>query len=290
VRNFQFLEPRTVADASRMLADHGETAHLLAGGTALLLLMRQRIVNPSHLIWLEGVPGLDEIEVDDRNGLRIGALARHSAVERHAGIRAKYPIVIQMARHVANPQIRNRGTIGGNLCYGDPASDPPACFLALNGEVKAVRGSQERIIKLDEFFTDYYENALAPDEVLTEIRIPPVPTNAVAVYTRFTMTAAESRPLVSLSAILTLDGRDRCREARLALGAVTPVPMRLVGVEKFLSGNELTPDTLAQASELSVGEIEPQSDFRCSAEYRKEVVKAMVRRTLERALAERPAA
>lgn len=286
MRNFEFLEPRTVAEASRMLSDHGEDARLLAGGTSLLLLMRQRLVSPSHVIYLGGLPGLDRIEVDERNGLRIGALTRHTAIEGHPGVRTKYPMIAEMVRRVANPQIRNMGTIGGNLCYGDPASDPPACFLALGGEVKAIRGSQERVIRLDDFFTDYYENALSPDEVLTEVRIPPLPKNCVGVYTRFTTTAAEPRPLVAVGLLLTLDGRETCREARLALGAVTPFPVRLGKVEEFLRGKRLGADALTQAGEIAATEIRPQSDFRGSAEYRKDVVKVMVRRTLERALAQ----
>jgi carbon-monoxide dehydrogenase medium subunit len=177
-------------------------------------------------------------------------------------------------------------TIGGNLCYGDPASDPPACFLALNGEVKAVRGTQERVIPLDDFFTDYYENTLAPDEILTEVRIPPLPKNSVGVYTRFTTTAAEHRPLVGVGLLLTLKGRDACGDIRLALGAVTPIPVRLRKVEAFLRGKHLGAEALVQAGEIAATEIQPVSDFRGSAEYRKEVVKVMVRRTIQRALAQ----
>lgn len=284
MRDFEFLEPRTVSDASRMLSEHGDTARLLAGGTALLLLMRQRMVSPSRLVYLDGVPGLNYIEVDDRNGVRIGALTRHSVIESHPGIRTKYPAIAEMARRLANPQIRNMGTIGGNLCYGDPASDPPACFLALNGEIKAIRGMQERVIRLDDFFTDYYENALAPDEILTEVQIPPLPKNSVGVYTRFTTTPVEPRPLVCVGLLLTLDGRDTCKDIRIVLGAATPIPMRLRQVEAFLRGKRLGADALAQAGEIATTEIQPASDFRGSAEYRKEVVKVMVRRTIERAL------
>jgi len=216
VRDFEFLTPTTASDASRMLADHGETARLLAGGTALLLVMRARLASPSHLVWLGEVPGLDRVALDARDGLTLGAMATHHAVETHAGIRAAYPMLAEMARRVANPHVRNAGTLGGNLCYGDPASDPPTCLLALDAEVRAVRGAQERAISLDGFFTDYYENALAPDEVLTEVRIPPMPPGAVGVYHRFTTTPAESRPLVGVGVVLVA-GRDRvCRRARVA--------------------------------------------------------------------------
>jgi len=290
VRDFEFLTPTTASDASRMLADHGETARLLAGGTALLLVMRARLASPSHLVWLGEVPGLDRVALDARDGLTLGAMATHHAVETHAGIRAAYPMLAEMARRVANPHVRNAGTLGGNLCYGDPASDPPTCLLALDAEVRAVRGAQERAISLDGFFTDYYENALAPDEVLTEVRIPPMPPGAVGVYHRFTTTPAESRPLVGVGVVLVA-GRDRvCRRARVALGAVTAVPRRLRAVEDFLTGKPLDGATLARAGALAVEGLEPLSDFRASADYRTRVVQVLVRRALAEAGARAAAA
>jgi carbon-monoxide dehydrogenase medium subunit len=285
MRDFAYLEPRTVTEASRMLADHGETARLLAGGTFLVLVMRQRLLSPSHLVDLTGVPALRDIAVDERNGLTLGALVTHAEIERHPAIRAAFPVVAEMARRVANPQIRNAGTIGGNLCYGDPASDPPACFLALGAEVRATRATGERVIPLDEFFTDYFETALAPDEVLTAIRLPRLPRGAHAAYARFTATAAESRPLVSVGVMVSRDGGGVCQDVRLALGAVTPVPRRLGMVESFLRGRSLTPETVAEAARMAAAAVEPPSDFRGSAGYKKRIAGVMVRRTLERALA-----
>jgi len=285
VRSFDLLEPESVAEASRMLAGAGEQARLLAGGTFLILVMRQRLVSPGHLVDLGGVPGLRDIAVDERQGLRVGALVTHTAIERHAGIRAAFPVLAGMARRVANPQIRNAGTIGGNLCYGDPASDPPACLLALGAEVRAVRDRDERVIPLDEFFTDAYETALAPDEVLTEVRVPPLPRGARAAYLRFVATPADSRPLVSVGARVTRDGDGVCRDVRLALGAVTAVPRRLARAETFLRDRPLTPEALAHAGWLAAGEVEPTTDLRGSTDYKKRLVGVIVRRTLEQAVA-----
>lgn len=282
MREFAFLEPRTVAEATGMLADHGEGARLLAGGTALVLLMRNRLASPSHVVYLGGVPGLDRIVLDD-DGLRIGALATHAAIAAHPGIRARYPVLADTARVVANPQIRNVATIGGNLCHGDPASDPPACLLALGARVRAAQGARTRDIALDEFFTDYYENALAPGEIVTEVFVPPLPAGARAAYTRFVTSAAESRPLVAVGVRVTLAG-NACTEARIAIGAVAAVPRRAPDAETFLRGKTPGPDVVAEAAALAVADLEPVSDFRGSAEYRRDVARIMIRRTLERAL------
>jgi aerobic carbon-monoxide dehydrogenase medium subunit len=286
VRDFAFLEPRSVADASAMLAEHAETGRVMAGGTALILLMRQRLASPSHVVWLGGVPRLDEIHVDSAGGLRLGALATHDALATHPGIRALRPMIAAMEAVVANPQIRHAATLGGNLCYGDPASDPPACLLALGAQVRVVRGTQERVIPLDDFFVDYYENALAPGEIVTEVIVPPLPKHAVAVYDRFTTSPAESRPLVAVGLVLTCRAGDTCEDARLALGAVAPVPRRAAGAEAYLRGQRLTADVLTEAASLAVADLDPIDDFRASAEYRRDVTRVIVRRALARALGE----
>src|SRR5215470_15645528 len=130
MRDFLFLEPRSVQEASQMLADHGEGARLFAGGTALVLLMRQRLVAPSHVVYLGTLPGLDGVRYDAGDGLTIGALTPIADVAAHPAVAAHYPMLADMARHVANPQVRNVATIGGNLCHADPASDPPTCLMA----------------------------------------------------------------------------------------------------------------------------------------------------------------
>lgn len=287
MRTFAFLEPGTVADACAMLAEHGETARVMAGGTALLLLMRQRLASPERVVWLGGVPGLDAIRVDRGGRVTLGALATHHAIATHPEIRVRRPILAAMEALVANPQIRHVATLGGNLCYGDPASDPPACLLALGAEVQVVKGREERRVALDEFFVDYYESALAPGEIVTEVIVPPLSDNAVAVYERFTTSPAESRPLVAVGVVLTRAG-DRCEDARLALGAVVPAPRRAPRAEEFLRGRPLSREVLREAADVAVADLEPIDDFRASAVYRRDVTRVVVRRALERAAAEAP--
>ena len=262
-----------------MLADTGEESRLFAGGVALMLAMRQRLITPSHVVYMGGVQGLDRIEFDERQGLRIGALTRHQQIADSSVIQSRYSMLAEMAAHVANPQVRNQGTVAGNLCYADPASDPPSCLMALGAELRTVGPQGERSIPMDEFFIDYYTTALEPAEVVTEIRVPPMPADAKGAYTRFLRTAAEHRPLVNVAVMVRREGKT-CREVRVAVGASVPIPLRISRAEKFLSDKTVNPEVLDQAAAIVAKDISPVSDFRGSAEYRREMVRVVARRTL----------
>ena len=161
MRNFDYLEPSTTEEASRLLTEHeDEEALLIAGGTALTLTMRQRMLLPTHLISVAKIDRLHGIEFDPQTGLRIGAFSRHSDIARSPLVRQHYPVLASMAERVANPQVRNQGTIGGNLCYGDPSTDPPGCLLALNATVLLGSTQGERTMRLDEFMVDFFETCL----------------------------------------------------------------------------------------------------------------------------------
>lgn len=283
MRNFEWLEPQSVSDASRMVTEHGEGAKIMAAGSSLLLLMRQRIFSPTHVVSLGKVSGMDYIKFED-GALSIGALTKHRSIEHHPEIAERFPMITEMARRVANPQIRNMATIGGNLVHNDPASDPPACFLALDATVKAALGDKTREIPLEEFFVDYYETSLNPGEVLTEIRIPELGAGTAGVYTRFTTTPAEDRPLLGVGMVLTLAKDGTCTDARISLGASTPVPIRARAAEEVLKGQPATEEVFARAGKAASEEVDPLDDFRGSADYRREIIKVIVRRTALRAL------
>ncbi|HCP78423.1 MAG: 4-hydroxybenzoyl-CoA reductase [Pusillimonas sp.] len=280
MRNFDYLEPSTTEEASRLLTEHeDEEALLIAGGTALTLTMRQRMLLPTHLISVAKIDRLHGIEFDPQTGLRIGAFSRHSDIARSPLVRQHYPVLASMAERVANPQVRNQGTIGGNLCYGDPSTDPPGCLLALNATVLLGSTQGERTMRLDEFMVDFFETALEHEEILIEIRVPPLPENAVGLYSRFLKTAAEHRPLVSVTLVADRDG-STCHEARIAVGACVPVPTRLARAEAFLQGRTVTPAVAAEAADMLAQDIEPISDSRGSAQYRRDIVRAVARRTI----------
>ena len=280
MRDFDFLQPTTASEASRMLADLGDECRVMAGGTALMLVMRQRMLNPSHIISVQKIPELQGITWDNTSGLRIGALSRHTDIAQSELVRQHHPMLAQMAAQVANPQVRNQGTIGGNLCYGDPSTDPPGALMALGAHVILASARGERVLSMQEFLLDYFSTAIAPDELVLAVHVPPAAGHTQALYTRFKRTAAEHRPLASVSAVAQLR-QGVCTQARLVVGASVAVPRRLEQAEQFLEGRRLDADTIEQAARLVADGIEPISDLRGSADYRREMVRIITKRTLD---------
>jgi carbon-monoxide dehydrogenase medium subunit len=280
MRDFDFLQPTTASEASRMLADLGDECRVMAGGTALMLVMRQRMLNPSHIISVQKIPELQGISWDDTSGLRIGALSRHTDIAQSELVRQHHPMLAQMAAQVANPQVRNQGTIGGNLCYGDPSTDPPGALMALGAQVILASARGERVLSMQEFLLDYFSTAIATDELVVAVHVPPAADHTQAHYTRFKRTAAEHRPLASVSAVAQLR-QGVCTQARLVVGASVAVPRRLEQAEQFLEGRRLDADTIEQAARLVADGIEPISDLRGSADYRREMVRIITKRTLD---------
>jgi carbon-monoxide dehydrogenase medium subunit len=279
MHDFTFLEPASAVEASHMLAVHGDESRLIAGGTALLLGMRQRMLAPSHLISLGKLDDMRRIEFDASEGMRIGALVRHAEIAESPLVTAHLPMLASMAGRVANPQVRNGGTIGGNLCYGDPATDPPSCLMVLGAQLVVVGPDGERYIDIHDFFVDYFQTALGAQEVLTHILVPPLPPDAEGSYTRFLRTAAEHRPLLNVALLARRDGA-LCKQIRIATGASTVTAIRLPQAEQFLEGQVVTDDVAAAAADLAVQDMSPISDSRGTAEYRSAMARVVIRRAL----------
>lgn len=277
MRDFEFLEPATLAQASSTIAELGDDCRVIAGGTALMLAMRQRMLNPTHLVSLGKLDVLRGIAFDSSRGLRIGALTKHAEVAGSELVQQHYPMLAQMANNMANPQVRNQGTIGGNLCYADPATDPPACLMALDAQVVLSGVKAQRTLSIKEFLVDYYSTALRPDEVVVEVRVPP--PRGVGHYVRYLRTAAEHRPLVNV-AVGCIKEAGYFHEARIVVGASTAVPTRFARAEEYLQGKSLTRETAVEAARIVAADVEPISDLRGTGEYRREVVQVMVRRAL----------
>lgn len=279
MHDFDFIEPVSVAEASRAAADLGDDVRFIAGGTALLLALRQRMLAPTTLISLARLAPLRGIEHDPAQGLRIGALTLHAEIAESLLVQRAAPMLAAMAAQVANPQVRNQGTLGGNLCYGDPATDPPTCLLALDARVRLGSSRGTRELPLAEFLVDYFATALEPDELVLDIRVPPLPADATGHYLRHLRTAAEHRPLASVAVLAQRQG-DVCTEARIVVGAATPVPRRLPGAEALLAGQRITQDRVAEAAAAAAAEISPIDDLRGRADYRRQVVRVQVERSL----------
>jgi aerobic carbon-monoxide dehydrogenase medium subunit len=286
MREFDYLLPNSIEEACELLTTYGDDARVFAGGTALMLVMRQRMLNPKVLVSLDKLLALRGIHFDSNSGLRIGALSLHSEVASHPAVKAHYPMLAHMAEHLANPQVRNQGTLGGNLCYADPATDPPGCLIALDAQVvlQSLRGT--RTLAMSDFVVDYYTTALAANEILVAILIPPPPPTCVSLYTRFRRTAAEHRPLLNVSfhATRSLQRSDRLEDTRIVIAASTPMPIRSKQAEALLASGPVTSQLIASVAKLAAAQANVLSDQRGTEEYRREMIQVVTRRTLHNAL------
>jgi aerobic carbon-monoxide dehydrogenase medium subunit len=286
MHGFDYLQPSSIEHASDLLAGYGDDARVFAGGTALMLVMRQRMLNPKVLVSLDKLVSLRGISFDDAKGLRIGALSLHNDVASHHLVQKHYPMLAHMAAHLANPQVRNQGTLGGNLCYADPATDPPGCLMALDASVVLQSSRGKRILPMEDFITDYYATAIAPDELLVAILLPPPTLNSVSRYTRFRRTAAEHRPMLNVSFHAHRLGQDATRlsNVRLVVAASTPMPIRLNQAEALLASGPLSESLIAEVAKVASEQANVLSDQRGSESYRREMIQVVTRRALRSAL------
>jgi carbon-monoxide dehydrogenase medium subunit len=279
LRPFQYVESKTVDDAVAALQNGGEDARVIAGGTALVPLMKHSVLRPSLLVSIARVPGLSEIAPAVSGGLSIGGAATHWAVSHSIAVQQRSPLLAYACARVASPTIRSMGTLGGNLCYGESASDPSPALLALRATVRLHGSGGERTVPITEFFTGFYETALREFEVLTAIDVPAMPAGARWRYLKWTPRAQEDKALVGLAAVLVMDGR-RCRAARLGVGGVGASAVVLAAAERALEGQELGDATIARAADAAAGEVDPMDDLQGSAEYRRDMLRVWVRRVV----------
>lgn len=282
---FEYRTPKSLREVHSTLKEFGSDAKLIAGGTSLVIMMKQRLVRPSCLVSLRSVRGLNSIEIKD-GGIRIGGLATHREVESSSLLRRRLPLVTETYHHVGTLRIRNMATVGGGIAHADPNQDPPPTLIALGATVKATSADGSRVLPLDQFFTDYYETVLNPEEIVTEIFIPKLPANSGGAYLKFLPRTADDYATVSAAAVLTLDKSHKIiSDARIALGSVGVTPIRATAAEDVLRGQPIKPEAFAEAGEKAKEAVDPVSDFRGSAAYKKEMAGVFVRRALEKALA-----
>jgi len=282
LRRFEIHQPSTVAEAAQMRAHFGEQASLYAGGTELLLAMKHDVLRYKHLIDVKVIPELDAIELRD-GMIRIGAAATHRSIERSALLRSRLPVFTDMESLVANVRVRNTGTLGGNLCFAEPHSDPATLLLVLGASV-AVEGPQRRReIPMHDFFIGPYETRLAPTEVMTGIQIPVAAGEWRSAYVKFQV---HERPMLGLALSLeTTDNGETFSRARVAVGCVSPCPRRSAAAENLLTGPRseiernlpLAAEALAEAADVI-------DDQQGSAEYKRHLIQVFLRRAFARAL------
>ena len=280
---FEYLEPGSLKEACALLERHPDDAKLIAGGTALVIWMRLGLLKPGVVISLEKIPGFSYVRYSENDGLRIGAGARHREIELSAAVRSHYPLLHETFRKVAQPRIRNMGTIGGNLCQGDPLTDPGASLIALDAEITLTSGKGDRTLPLEEFFVDYYQTAIETGEILTEIHVPPAAKKLGWAHIKFLPRSEEDFATVGVALTMRAQN-DHCEDIRLALNSVAPTILRAKRAEGVLRGKKLTDDLLQEMGDIAATEVDPMDDNRGSAEYKREMVKVLVRRAAKEAL------
>ena len=284
--DFEYFNPKTLGEALKLLSKYGDDeCKVIAGGQSLTILMKQRLLTPDYLIDIKGVSGMDHITFDEKEGLTIGALATHRAIEKDPVILSNYSVLAEMEHNLSSVETRNWGTIGGNVAHGDTAGDPVPLLIALNARVKMASEKGERVIDIEDFTTDYFETVLGHDELLTEIQVPVLPPHTGVQYTKFSQITGD-HATASVGMLITLDkDKATCSDVRIALGAVSPAPMRAKKAEEILKGKKITEELLAKAGQAASEECNPDADAEVSEEYKRELVKVLVKRVGGEALA-----
>jgi carbon-monoxide dehydrogenase medium subunit len=281
---FEYRTPNNLQDIHRELKEFGTDAKLIAGGTALVIMMKQRLLRPACLISLRSLSGLNGIAQKD-GGLHIGSLATQREVETSSLVRRRVPLLAETYGHVATIRVRNIATVGGGLAHADPNQDPPPTLIALGATIGVSSAESSREIPLEEFFADYYETVLRPDEVINGISVPAMPAGSGAAFIKFLPRTADDYATVSASAVVTLDrSKKTFKDVRLALGSVATTAIRAREAEAVLRGQPVKPEGLREAAEKVKQAVDPISDFRGSSSYKREMAGVIARRALEKAL------
>lgn len=276
--SMKFIEAESIAAAVSTLAQYGYDAKVIAGGTAVVLMLQQKLIAPEVLVSLGRIGGLDYVTVDE-NGLHLGPMLTLHQVARTPAVQERFPALAHACEVVGNIRVRQQATLAGNLAEADYASDPPAVLLALDAVLTAQGLEGERQIPLSEFFLGFYTTALAPEEIISDVTVPAPAPGTRMTYHKFTTRSSEDRPAVGVAAVATVED-GICRDLRVAVGAATAVPQRLPAVEEQARGARLDAALIEEIAEQYATELEPLDDLRGSAWYRKQMIGVHVRRAL----------
>lgn len=278
---FDYVAPRTVEEAVQLLRKHGYEAKVLAGGQSLIPMLRFRLLEPALLVDINHIEDLAYLREED-GFLRIGALTRHSDVEYAPGLEKRYPLLVATARVVADPLVRNRGTVAGSLVHADPAGDWGAAMLAAGAQVVLTGPDGTRTLSVDEFLVDTFTTALGEDELVTEVRVPIPPERSGGAYLKLERKLGDFA-IAAVGVQVTLNAAGECTRAGIGLCAVGPISLRASKAEEYLVGKPLTADTIAEAARLAAEQAEPGSDQRGPEEYKRDMVRVLTQRALQEA-------
>ncbi len=278
---FDYIKPKSMEEALDLLGENNNgDVKVYAGGTDVIPRLKSRLIQtPKVLIDLKGIPEWDYIQYDQKDGLRIGALATISSVAHSPQVRENFGILSQAAGSIASTQVQNRGTIVGNICNAVPSADSAPALLCLGAKLSCISHRGERVIDIEDFFTGPNQTALNPDELVKEILIPSMPLQSKGVYIKLSPRSRMDLAVVGVGTVLVQDN-ELIQEVRIALGAVAPTPIRAKRAEDVLNGKKLHPETVMKAAETASAESKPIDDHRASAEYRRMMVEALVKRAI----------
>lgn len=282
---FEFLSPKTIEETIALMDQYGQKAKVLAGGTDLIPQMKNREVKPEYLLGLSQIPDLEGIQFAKRSGLKLGATCKISQIEKSDIIREHYPILTQAASVLGSTEIRNRGTLGGNLCNAAPSADMAPSLLVLGAKAVTASREGERVIPLEDFFLGPGKTVLEADEILVRLEVPPMKPRSGGDYLKLGIRKAMDLAVVGVAAVISLESKNgTCKEAKLALGAVAPTPIRAKEAEGVLIGKKVDEEVIQSAAETASREASPISDIRASEEYRRSMIRVLTHRAIQQAL------
>jgi aerobic carbon-monoxide dehydrogenase medium subunit len=288
IHDFTYLKPATLQEALIMLTDHQDESKIICGGQSLLIVMRQGLVVTDYLIDIKSLNELSYIHFNDGAGLRIGAVTTHRAIEKSDLLGKKYPVLVEVEKRLASIQVRNWGTVAGNLAHGDSSGDLAPTFIALGARIKVGSSKGHREMSLEEFYTGLFETALNKDEMVLEVQVPPPAARTGTAYQKFNLIQSD-QGIVGVAATVTVDSGGSCRSARIVLSNAGVTPIRAKSAEQRLIGKKRTDRLLEEAGEAAAGDGEPVSDIHASDEFRRHLIgvltKRMVNQAWERAIA-----
>ena len=286
MRDFEYFEPSTISEAISLLAKYKGEATVIAGGTDVIVGMKQDNIRPKSLININTIPGLNYITFDEKRGLRIGALTAIRALTESTELHRTYPVISQAAGQLGNPAIRNVATLGGNLCNASPAADTAPALIGLSAKAKIAGSDGERVVNLEDFFTGPHSNVLRVGEILTEIQIPVPPANTRGIYLKYGGRGVADLAIVGVAIIATIEAKNKvCNDIKIVLGSVAPTPIRVNNTEELIRGQIITEAIIDKSAQIAADEARPISDCRSSAEYRTTLLKVSMRRALREFIA-----
>ena len=280
---FKFLMPTSLSEACALLEKHQGKIKIKAGGTDMIVRLSHRAVKPDFLMALKKIPDLNGISYTPEEGLTIGALALLREVETSPLVLEQAPMLARAARATATVQIRNMGTVMGNVCNASPSADNIPTLVAMNARIVAASGSDKREIGIDEFFLGPGRSALQANEIAVAIKVPALAAGSGVSYQKISPRSKVDIAAVNIGALVTLDETGKCQAVRVSMGAVGPTPLRATQAEEFLLGKEITDATLAEAGRLAAEDASPITDVRASREYRRLMVEVLTTRALKEA-------